>query len=1566
MLLLLSLFAKPDLAVGAATAPQIVQQPLGQTVGSGTPVSLQVQASGTAPLAYQWFRNSLTLSGETNSTLTLTNGSVLNAGSYFVVVTNVAGSATSTVARVRVDEALTFRVLALRTNGFVALEANQITGDDRGGMAVSANSVFLTGDTATGRWRKQDLATASRTGQRYIALISDLQTEKAYALANDVGPLTTAGTFTALAEFDDAGVLTGNRINISTPLTIDSNLGSTGFFAGYGRVVIVIQDHAFNIDIPSGNVTDLGFVDTSFHHFSEDFTFSGFWGLAEYFNGDVFLVYAQDSATIVRTRVRNSITTELARFGDTSGLGISDMASFTFSPSLSRWFFHYEGSGVFGSRDETIGWAKAVFTRNPDYPEIVQQPFGTTVFAGTPIALSVVASGDYLSYQWRLNGTDIFGATNSVLAMANPQVSDSGEYTVIVSNPVGTLNSLPAEVTIRPVTPLLTGSPKDQVSFPGGSVMFSLIAEGPPPLSYQWKFNDTPIPSETNTSLMITNVGPAQLGAYSVQVTNQYGAVSSAPAQLTLLNPLPENATFRVLTLKTNNAQIVDDAAVISFDLGGIATTLNRVFYEGQIGTASFEIQDLSNATRVNRNYNSLISDLRTGTAYVFARNTTPVDWNSGSANSLIELDPAGQPGRRIPLSSTIAFPQNFNGNIGFFSGYTHALVFNTTNFYNVALPSGVVTDLGPFTNAIPHSFSQSWAYWGIAENSGGINSVVYVRNNGRTISRIRVSDGATNDVATFSQIGQMAVISASLYRNRWYFHYPNSTLQFGGTNDTLGFADAVFEIKQADHYEFSQVASPQVINQPIPLSISAKDANNRVVTNFSGTITISGVAVAGGGAIAVNPTVASNFIDGVWTGQVTVAQSSPGMFLKAADDTGSSGTSASFTVLPLNDLFVAVSTSPGAGVAGQPLTYSLMVSNTGPGIAHGVLLTNVLPPEVVYQSVNSSVGSCANTAGTIRCDLGDIGSAAATVTIGVVTPTIGLITNLTTISRAEADTFLPNNAVTLVTAVNLPALTIEDVSGIEGNSGTNFVNMNVRLNAPATNTVTVNYSMFNGTATANVDFVFRNGSLTFLPGSTNQVISLGIRGDTLWETNEVFSITLNSAVNAVVAKGTATCTIINDDPAPVLSIGNATVNEGNIGGTNSARFEVRISARTGLQIQVAYATTNGTAQAGTDYTAASGIVTFAAGSLAQTQAITIPIVGDTIAESNEVFYVILSAVSNAIPGNLIGTGTIVNEDGFGVLDHFSFAPISSPQLMNLPVSVVVMAKDFFETTITNFNSAVRLGAAQGRFDPTNNVLAGLEASSSGSGDYTLGWSFLPTQDITITHLRHYFGTKISFWTDTGDLIRSQPVSSIPGTWTETPLNPPLTLSGGTVYRVATYTGNGNYYYNFSGAAEFAYGSIVASYDGVGDSFPTFSDSVRWWLVDFRYGPGLLNPIPAAPTNSTSFTNGVWAGEITLFQSGTNINFRALDSVGHGGISDDFNVLALQVFEARVALDGVHVQARALPNRTYELLAADNLTRPVPPIIASATSDANGVVELVDPAGATRPARFYRVRLANP
>jgi hypothetical protein len=396
---------------------------------------------------------------------------------------------------------------------------------------------------------------------------------------------------------------------------------------------------------------------------------------------------------------------------------------------------------------------------------------------------------------------------------------------------------------------------------------------------------------------------------------------------------------------------------------------------------------------------------------------------------------------------------------------------------------------------------------------------------------------------------------------------------------------------------------------------------------------------------------------------------------------------------------------------------------------------------------------------------------------------------------------------------------------------------------------------MFNGTAVANVDFVLRNGTLSFPPGSTNQVISLGIRNDTLYETNEFFTISFSSPVNAVLARSTATCTILNDDPTPVVSIGNATVVEGDAN-TNSARFEVRLTARTGLQIQVAFYTTNGTARAGSDYTATNGVITFAANSLQQTQTILVPIIGDTVGESNEVFYVYLAGVSNALAGNVIGTGTIVNDDGLGVLDHFAISSIGSPQVLGNVVPLSITAKDFFGNTITNFSSGVALSASTLEGGGTNSILSGLLDSNGSSGNYTLGYSFTPTNDMLVTHFLHYFGSKISLWTDTGVLIASQPVTAQSGFWSEVPLDAPLILSAGTTYRIATYSGGEDYYYNFTGSPFFADGTINASFDGFGDVFPgSGDDGVRWWLVDLKYQPYLR--VAISVTNSEAFTNGV-------------------------------------------------------------------------------------------------------------
>ena len=92
-----------SVALNVNIPPTITTQPMAQTVNAGGNATFSVTATGTPSPTYQWQFNGANLSGQTSSTLTLTNVTTANAGSYDVVVTNVAGNATSNAVALTVD-----------------------------------------------------------------------------------------------------------------------------------------------------------------------------------------------------------------------------------------------------------------------------------------------------------------------------------------------------------------------------------------------------------------------------------------------------------------------------------------------------------------------------------------------------------------------------------------------------------------------------------------------------------------------------------------------------------------------------------------------------------------------------------------------------------------------------------------------------------------------------------------------------------------------------------------------------------------------------------------------------------------------------------------------------------------------------------------------------------------------------------------------------------------------------------------------------------------------------------------------------------------------------------------------------------------------------------------------------------------------------------------------------------------------------------------------------------------------------------------------------------------------
>src|SRR6185369_6169882 len=76
----------------------------------------------------------------------------------------------------------------------------------------------------------------------------------------------------------------------------------------------------------------------------------------------------------------------------------------------------------------------------------------------------------------------------------------------------------------------------------------------------------------------------------------------------------------------------------------------------------------------------------------------------------------------------------------------------------------------------------------------------------------------------------------------------------------------------------------------------------------------------------------------------------------------------ATTAVTPVTDLTISASGSPATVLLEQPLTYTVLVTNFGPNLATGVLLTDVLPGGFSFVSAVPSQGSCANVAGTVSC----------------------------------------------------------------------------------------------------------------------------------------------------------------------------------------------------------------------------------------------------------------------------------------------------------------------------------------------------------------------------------------------------------------------------------------------------------------------------------------------------------------------------------------------------------------------------------------------------------------------
>ena len=249
---------------------------------------------------------------------------------------------------------------------------------------------------------------------------------------------------------------------------------------------------------------------------------------------------------------------------------------------------------------------------------------------------------------------------------------------------------------------------------------------------------------------------------------------------------------------------------------------------------------------------------------------------------------------------------------------------------------------------------------------------------------------------------------------------------------------------------------------------------------------------------------------------------------------------------------------------------------------------------------------------------------------------------------------------------VTRPPLTIGDVEVTEGNGGTTSAVFTVRLSAASGQVVTVDYTTADGPATAPADYIATAGSLSFPAGTTTLTITIPVIGDLLDEANETFLVRLSSPA---VGDAQATGTILDDDPPPVLSIGAASVTEGETG-TTPAVFTLSLSAPSGQVVSVAAATADGTATAGADYTAGAWTIVFPPGDT--TTSLGVAVRGDRVWEADETLVVNLSTPVNTTLADTQGVGTILDDDpqGLSVADVDVVEPVSGTRAADFTVTL--------------------------------------------------------------------------------------------------------------------------------------------------------------------------------------------------------------------------------------------------------------------------------------------------------
>jgi chitinase len=221
-----------------------------------------------------------------------------------------------------------------------------------------------------------------------------------------------------------------------------------------------------------------------------------------------------------------------------------------------------------------------------------------------------------------------------------------------------------------------------------------------------------------------------------------------------------------------------------------------------------------------------------------------------------------------------------------------------------------------------------------------------------------------------------------------------------------------------------------------------------------------------------------------------------------------------------------------------------------------------------------------------------------------------------------------------------MPQITLDDPVVGEADGTMTFT---ISLDAVAGVDVSADYATSDNTATDGADYTGTSGTATITAGDTSTTVDVTVLDDALYEGDETLNLDLSGEVNGTLVDAQGQGTITEDEAVPGVSIAGDSAPEGN-SGSGTLTFVVSLTQASASDVAVDYATTDGSATAGSDYTAASGTIVLSAGETSATVDVTFA--GDVIFEPSETFTVDLSNLTGTATLDVdSATGTITNDD---------------------------------------------------------------------------------------------------------------------------------------------------------------------------------------------------------------------------------------------------------------------------------------------------------------------------------